>query len=147
MVDYYELLGVSREASVEEIRAAYRKRASESHPDRHPGDAEVAKKFCEFSQAYEILMDPAQRQRYDRSGSTSKGNGLFDSLAEDLESAMAIFGQVMSLFEIPEPKKRSQCTACGGTGETRIEIGPISFKGSCPDCEAEKPSPVSGDRP
>jgi DnaJ-class molecular chaperone len=123
MADYYELLGVARTASVEEIRAAYRKRASESHPDRHPGDVQVAKKFCEFSQAYEVLMDSAQRRAYDRSG------------------------QVASFFEVPEPKKRSECTTCGGTGESLIEIGPLSFKSSCPDCEAEKPSPVSGDRP
>jgi DnaJ-class molecular chaperone len=146
MADYYELLGVPRTASVEEIRAAYRRRASESHPDRHPGDVQVAKKFCEFSQAYEILMDSAQRRAYDRSG-TTKPENLFDSLAADLESALSIFGQVASFFEVPEPKKRSECTTCGGTGESSIEIGPLSFRSSCPDCEAEKPSPVSGDRP
>jgi len=146
MSDYYELLGVSRAASVEEIRAAYRKRASESHPDRHPGDAAVAKKFCEFSKAYEVLMDSARRQTYDRSGAKNPRT-LFDFLADDLESALAVFGQVASLFEVPEPKKRSECTTCGGTGETTIELGPLTFTQSCPDCEAEKPSPVNGDRP
>lgn len=134
MADYYELLGVSRAASVEEIRAAYRKRASEYHPDRHPGDAEVAKKFCEFSQAYEVLTDPARRQAYDRSG-TPKPKSLLDSLADDLESALSIFAQVASFFEVPEPKNRSECTTCKGTGEAVIELGPLTFTQSCPDCE------------
>jgi len=146
MADYYELLGVSRTASIEEIRAAYRKRASESHPDRHPGDAEVAKKFCAFSQAYETLTDQDRRRTYDKSGPSEHPKSLFDSLAEDLESALALFGQVASFFEIPEPKKRRECTTCGGTGETTIELGPLTFTQSCPDCEAEKPSPVNGDR-
>lgn len=147
MADYYELLGVSRTASIEEIRAAYRKRARESHPDMHPGDAEVARKFCEISRAYEVLANSDQRRSYDGSGSTPKRKGLFESLADDLESALTVFSQVASFFEVPEPKKRSECTTCGGTGETVLELGPLTLTQSCPDCEAEKPSPVNGDRP
>lgn len=136
MADYYDLLGVSRTASVEEIRAAYRKRASESHPDRHPGDAEIARKFCEFSTAYEALLDPARRRAYDRSGS-GKPESLFESLAADLESALTIFSQVARFFDVPEPKKRSECTTCKGTGEAAIELGPLVFTRSCPDCEID----------
>lgn len=144
MADHYALLGIEPTASVEEIRAAYRKCAGAFHPDRHPGDAEAAKKFCEITRAYETILDPEKRRAYDASG---KGNSksLLESLSEDLESALAIFGQVARFFEVPEPKKRSACTTCGGKGETVFEIGPLIIRNSCPDCEAEKPSPVNSD--
>jgi len=146
MADYYKLLGVSPSASVEEIRAAYRKCAGEFHPDRHPGDAEVAKKFCEISRAYETISDPEKRRAYDAFGK-GRSKNLLESLSEDLESALTIFGQVASLFEVPEPKKRSECTICNGTGETTLEIGPIVIRGSCSSCEVESSSSVNGDRP
>lgn len=146
MADYYDLLGVSSTASVEEIRAAYRKCASAFHPDRHPGDDETAKKFCAISHAYGVISDSEKRRSYDASSGKGKSRSLFDSLSDDLESALAIFGKVASFFEVDEPKKRSECTTCKGTGETALEIGPLVIRGSCPDCEVENTSPVNGDR-
>lgn len=145
MADYYELLGIPPTASVEEIRAAYRKRAVVFHPDKHPGDAEVAKKFCEISRAYDVLADPDQRRKYDASSGRGGSRSLLDSLSEDLESALAIFGQVASLFEVPEPKKQSECTTCNSTGQTVSEFGPFVITHSCPDCEVENHSPVNED--
>lgn len=147
MTDYYELLGVSSVAPVEEIRAAYRQRASLFHPDRNPDDFEVAKLFCEISHAYDVLSDEARRQAYDAMYRRHGSESLFDSLAADLGAAMEIFSQVATLFEVPEPKKRSECTTCAGTGEATIELGPLVINRSCPDCEDEKPSTVTGDRP
>jgi len=146
MADYYELLGVSPSASVEEIRAAYRKSAGPFHPDRNPGDVEAAKKFCEISRAYDVLSDQDQRRKYDASSRRGRSESLLDSLAADLESALAVFGQVASFFQVPEPKKQSECATCKGTGTTVSEFGPFVITHSCSDCEAENPSPVNGER-
>jgi molecular chaperone DnaJ len=70
MADLYELLGVARDASPEEIKKAYRALARRHHPDANPDDPESEAKFKEIAQAYEVLSDPALRERYDRFGST-----------------------------------------------------------------------------
>jgi molecular chaperone DnaJ len=67
-VDYYELLGVKREASATDIRKAYRKLARKFHPDVNPGDAVAEEKFKEISQAYEVLSDEEKRKKYDQYG-------------------------------------------------------------------------------
>jgi molecular chaperone DnaJ len=66
--DYYEVLGVSREASEQELKSAYRKLAHQFHPDKNPGDRAAEEKFKEASEAYEVLSDTEKRARYDRFG-------------------------------------------------------------------------------
>lgn len=67
--DYYEILGVSRNASIDEIKKAYRKKALEWHPDRHKEDKETAeKRFKEINEAYQVLSDPQKRSAYDQYG-------------------------------------------------------------------------------
>lgn len=81
--DYYEVLGVPRQANANEIKKAYRKKAMDYHPDRNPNNKEAEEKFKEVAEAYEILSNPQKRQQYDQFGhmdssSRSPGYGSFD---------------------------------------------------------------------
>lgn len=75
--EFYSILEVSREASAEEIKKAYRKKAMEVHPDRHGGDKEKELLFKEVNEAYATLSDPQKKAHYDRFGTSDMGNGGF----------------------------------------------------------------------
>lgn len=95
--DYYKILGVTREASEEEIKKSYRKIAMQCHPDRNPGNKEAEEKFKIASEAYEVLRDPEKREIYDRYGIEGlKGTGFtgFGGF-EDIFSA---FGDIFEDF-------------------------------------------------
>ena len=95
--DYYEVLGVAKTASAEEIKKAYRKKAIQYHPDKNPGDKQAEEKFKEAAEAYEVLSDPQKRQRYDQFGHAGmSGAGGFSSGGFTMED---IFSQFGDLFE------------------------------------------------
>lgn len=74
--DYYDLLGVTRESSAQEIKSAYRKIAVRFHPDRNPGDTAAEERFKEAAEAYSVLSDTDKRERYDRFGHQGLGGGF-----------------------------------------------------------------------
>src|SRR5215510_9437416 len=73
--DYYEVLGVARSASEEEVKRAYRKLAVKFHPDKNPDDPHAEEKFKEIGEAYDVLMDPDKRAAYDRFGHAAFTHG------------------------------------------------------------------------
>lgn len=103
--DFYEVLGVSRNATNEEIKKAYRQKALQYHPDRNPGDKESEEHFKEAAEAYEILGDENKRQRYNQFGhsgigtsAASEGMGGFGGAHMNMEDIFSRFGDIFGDF-------------------------------------------------
>jgi molecular chaperone DnaJ len=154
MQDYYQALGVSRDATAEEIKNAFRKLARETHPDANPGDPTAEARFREIAEAYEVLSDPQRRARYDH-GEVFGGGDLFSQFGGLDDILQQFFGGgfggrragprrgpdvaatvVLTLADAARPTNRqvefrapSPCDRCDGRGS---EPGhdPIT----CPTC-------------
>lgn len=97
--DYYEILGVSKNASAEEIKKAYRKTAMQHHPDRNQGNKESEEKFKEAAEAYEVLSDPDKKSRYDQFGHAGVGGasgngGGYSGGGMKMEDIFSNFGDI-----------------------------------------------------
>lgn len=101
--DYYEVLGVSKSASADEIKKAYRKMAIKYHPDKNPGDKEAEEKFKEAAEAYDVLSDADKRAKYDQFGHSmgpqgfggaGGGGGFYSSGGMSMEDIFAHFGDI-----------------------------------------------------
>ena len=94
--DYYEVLGVSKGASADEIKKAYRKIALKYHPDKNPGDKEAEEKFKEAAEAYSVLKDPEKKAQYDQFGHAGMngGAGGFSGAGMDMDDIFSMFGDI-----------------------------------------------------
>jgi molecular chaperone DnaJ len=92
--DFYEILGVSKTATPEEIKKAYRKVAIQFHPDKNPGNKEAEEKFKEAAEAYEVLSDSEKRAQYDRFGHAKQGAGGYGGHHMNMEDIFSQFGDI-----------------------------------------------------
>jgi molecular chaperone DnaJ len=135
--DYYEILGVSRDASPEEIKRAYRKLALKYHPDKHPPEKRkwAEEKFKEISEAYEVLMDPEKRKLYDMYGHegvspTFREGGFtwqdfshFDDLREIFKDfgLGSFFQDLFDLFGVTDTRRKRETTVAQG-GDIKVRL-------------------------
>lgn len=92
--DYYDVLGVSKQAEANEIKSAYRKLAIKYHPDKNPDDSEAEEKFKEAAEAYEVLSNPEKRQRYDQFGHAGNSASGFGGGGMNMEDIFSQFGDI-----------------------------------------------------
>jgi molecular chaperone DnaJ len=114
--DYYEVLGVDRSASSEELKKAYRKVAMKYHPDRNPGDEEAEEKFKEASEAFEVLSDQGKRQRYDQFGHSAEGLGSSANFLEEEETE--------------EASAENGALICSTTSRSNLKMQPSAPRGN-----------------
>ena len=132
MSDYYDLLGVSKGASSEELKKAYRKQAIKYHPDKNQGDAEAEKKFKEISHAYEVLSDPQKRQIYDQYGEQGLSGGIgggghhYESMEDALRTFMGSFGSagggVDSIFDLFGSQGAQSSSKAGASKKISLQL-------------------------
>jgi molecular chaperone DnaJ len=141
--DYYEVLGVSRNADAEEIKKAYRKLAIKFHPDKNPGDKAAEESFKELSHAYEILSDPQQRSAYDQYGHAAfdprarRGAGGAGGFHDPFEIFREVFGGGgSSIFDEFFGGGRADPTQPQRGNDLRYDLE-ITFEEAAAGCEKE----------
>jgi len=146
--DYYEVLGVNRDADEEVIKKAYRRLAMKHHPDRNPDNPKAEELFKEAKEAYEILTDVNKRAAYyyryghagvdPRAGMASRGAAGFSGFADAFGD---IFGDIFNQarggkgFGAKPGTKPRTCPTCEGHGQVRTQQGFFSTQQACPKCD------------
>ena len=120
--DYYEVLGIDRTASPAELKRAYRALAMRLHPDRNGGDPEAEQQFKEVGEAYQVLSDPARRQRYDTFGQA--GEGFAQAGSFNFQSAFDLFDPPPApTVPAPEPSPAPRPTSARSARATARSNG------------------------
>ena len=157
--DYYEVLGLSKGASDDEIKKAYRKMAKENHPDLHPGDKACEERFKEINEAYEVLSDPDKKAKYDQYGhaafdpSAGFGGGAGFGDFGDIFGGFGGFGDIFGDIFGGGGARQSNAPRKGESIRTNVSISfeeaafgckkdvTISRIEQCPDCKGSGAAP------
>ncbi len=154
--DYYEVLGVDRSASPQEIKSAYRKLAVQYHPDRNPDDPVAEEKFKELAEAYAVLSDPEKKSRYDQFGHSGLSQGDMDFDVNDIFSS---FTDIFDAFFGGGGRSRGRVRARGNDLQYALDITfdeafagceqtvRIKRKEQCGTCNGSGAAPGTGRRP
>ena len=138
--DYYEVLGVQKDASAEEIKKAYRKITKENHPDLHPGDKACEERFKEANEAYEVLSDEEKRKRYDQFGHAAFDpnagyGGGFGGFEDIFGGGFGGFGDIFSsIFGGGGARQNPNAPRRGDNVRAQVNI---SFEEAAVGCEKE----------
>ena len=120
--DYYQILGIGRNATEEEIKKSYRQLALKYHPDRNPGDKAAEEKFKEASEAYEVLRDPEKRRLYDQYGHEGLRDSGFTGF-RDFGDIFGAFGDIFEdLFGFRDPRRGRSAVQAGSDRRFDLEI-------------------------
>lgn len=137
----YEVLGLATSATLEEIRAAYRRLAFKYHPDRAKGNKKSEEKFKEITAAYETLTNPEKRRAYDSRRGPSPFGRAQDPPGDFVQDLNALFEMMSSVFASTKGSKASAskkptrpCPHCKGEGRVGSDFGFLMFKIICPKC-------------
>ncbi len=133
MANYYDVLGVKKDATQDEIKSQYRKLARQYHPDLHPGDEKAAAKFKEINEANEVLSDPEKRKKYDFE-LENPGMGGFNFGGGDFGGFGDIFGDIFSSFTGGSSRAESQQNRKGQDITLEVEL---SFLDAAKGCKRE----------
>ena len=154
--DYYEVLGVSRDADVAELKRAYRKLALELHPDRNPDDREAEARFKEASEAYQVLSDAEKRGLYDRFGHEGPRGGGFGGGFSNMGDIFSAFGDIFGDMFGGFGGGGARASARGADLETRVELSlaevakgatksvKVRRRVACGDCSGTGAAPGTG---
>ena len=139
--DYYEVLGVSRDATDTEIKKSFRRIARELHPDVNGDDPDAEEKFKEAAEAYEVLSDPQQKQTYDAYGHEGVRSGGFNSQAQGFSSVEDLFGAFFGGGGFGGGRRDPRGDRRGGAGELRsvanTAFGQMVRATPCDKCRGE----------
>src|SRR5215210_8761225 len=122
--DLYDILGVSKTASQDAIKKAYRKLARKHHPDANPGDSAAEERFKEVQAAYDVLSDPEKRKQYDAFGSANgrPGPGGFNAGDFDLGDLGGLFGDLFSGGRFGRGRQREPAGRRGADLEAEVRL-------------------------
>ncbi len=157
--DYYKVLGITKKATPDEIKKAWKSLAVQYHPDKHEGSRQAALKFVEAAEAYEALSDPKRRVLYDRYGHAGLAdNGFtgFDNMGDVYSTISNRFEEFFDSFagSHSDPSEVDVCENCGGTGspngtppvkcekckgqgKVQVKKGFFTVTAQCPECKGD----------